>query len=103
MRYCIKEEEESGQDLSMFDIVMDISHIQDKDDYTKFIQKKLPWLHDQTTPSLLGEIAFLEPMMQASKLDQKIDGLERALELEQIEESMFFNQIKLHRMELSRN
>ena len=46
-------------------------------------------------------MAFLEPMLQASKSDWKIDGLERALELEQIEESMFFNQIKLHRMDHS--
>ena len=35
-------------------------------------------------------------MLQASKSDWKIDGLETALELERIEESMFFNQIKLH-------
>ena len=42
LRYCIKEEEESGQDLRMFDIAMDMSHIQDKDEYAKFIQKKLP-------------------------------------------------------------
>ena len=52
-RYCIKEEEESGQDLSMFDIAMDMSHIQDSNDYTKFIQEKLPQLHDQITSSSL--------------------------------------------------
>ena len=28
LRYHIKEEEVSGQDLSMFDIAMDLSHIQ---------------------------------------------------------------------------
>ena len=59
MRYCIKEEDKSGQDLSMFDMAMDISYIQDKDYYGKFIQKKLPRLYDQITPSLLREIAFL--------------------------------------------
>ena len=32
LKYFIKEEEESGQDLSMFDIAMDMSHIQDKND-----------------------------------------------------------------------
>ena len=41
LRYCINEDEESGQDISMFDITMDMSHTQDKDDYTKSIQKKL--------------------------------------------------------------
>ena len=40
LKYCIKEEEESGQDFSMFDIAMDMSHIQDKHNYTKFIQEK---------------------------------------------------------------
>ena len=69
LSYCIKEEEESGQYLNMFDIAMDISHINDKGDYTKFIQKKLPRLHDQITPSSLRGMAFLEPMLQASKLD----------------------------------
>ena len=59
LRYCIKEEEESGQDLSIFDLAMDMSHIEDKEDYTKFIQKKLPRLHDQITPSSLREMAFL--------------------------------------------
>ena len=49
-------------------------------------------------PSSLREMAFLEPMLQASKLDWKIDGSERALEFEQIEESMFFHQLKLHAM-----
>ena len=39
LSYCIKEEEESGQDLNMFDIAMDMSHIHDKEDYTKIIQK----------------------------------------------------------------
>ena len=63
LRYCIKEEEESGQDLSMFEIAMDMSHIQDKDDYTKYIQKKLPRLHDQIMPSSLREMAFLEPIL----------------------------------------
>ena len=46
-------------------------------------------------------MAFLEPMLQASKWDWKIDGLERALELEQIKESMFFYQLKLHEMDHS--
>ena len=101
LSYCIKEEEESGQDLNMFDIAMDMSHIHDKEDYTKIIQKKLPRLHDQITPSSLREMAFLEPMLQASKSDWKIDGLERALELERIEESMFFHQLKLHGMDHS--
>ena len=82
LRYCIKEEQESGQDLSMFDMAMDISHIQDNHNYTKFIQQKLPRLHDQNIPSSLMETAFLEPMLQASKSDWKIDSLERALELE---------------------
>ena len=66
----------------MFDIAMDLSHIQDNHNYTKFIQEKLPRLHDQIIPSSLREMAFLEPMLQASKPDWKIDGLERALELE---------------------
>ena len=85
----------------MFDIAMDLSHIQDNHNYTKFIQEKLPRLHDQIIPSSLREKDFLEPMLQASKPDWKIDGLERALELEQIEESMFYNQIKLHGMDHS--
>ena len=79
----------------MFDMAMAKSHIQDHNNYTKFIQEKLPRLHDQMTPNSLREMAFLEPMLQAYNLDWKIDGLERALELEQIEESMFYNQIKL--------
>ena len=85
----------------MFDIAMDMSHIQGNHDHTKFIQEKLPRLHDQIIPYSLREMVFLEPMLQASKSDWKIDDLERALELEQIEESMFFNQIKLHGMDHS--
>ena len=61
--YCIKEKEESGQDLSIFDMAMDISHIQGEDDYAKFIQKKLPRLYDLITSSSLREIAFPEPML----------------------------------------
>ena len=53
LRFCIKGEEESGQDLSMFDIAMDMSYIQDNRDYTKFIQEKLPRLHDQIILSSL--------------------------------------------------
>ena len=90
-----------GKDLSMFDKAMDMSHIQDNRDYTKFIQEKLPQIHDQITPSSLREMAFLEPILQASKSDWKVDGLERALELERIEESMFYNQIRLHGMDHS--
>ena len=90
LKYCIKEEEESGQDLGMFDIAMDMPHIQDNHAYTKFIQEKLPQLHGQIIPCSLREMTFLEPMLQVSKWDWKIDGLERAQELEQIEESMFF-------------
>ena len=56
-----------GNDLSMFDIAMDMSHIQDNRDYTKFIQEKLPRLHDQIIPCSLREMAFMEPMLQASK------------------------------------
>ena len=102
LRYHIKEEEEPGQDLNMFDVAMDLSHIQDNHNYTKFIQEKLPRLYDQIIPCSLREMAFLEPMLQASKTDWKIDGLERALELERIEESMFYNQIRLHGMEIGR-
>ena len=72
LRYHIKEE--SGHDWSMFDIAMDMSHIQDNNDYTKFIQEKLPRLHDQIIPCSLREMAFLEPMLQASKLDWKTDN-----------------------------
>ena len=77
-------------------MAMDTSHIQDKDDYIKFIQKKLPRLHDQITPISLSEMAFLESILQASISDLKFDGLGGTLELECIEESMFFHQIKLH-------
>ncbi len=60
----------------MLDVAMDLSHISDKKDYTKIIQEKLPRLHDQIIPSLLREIAFLEPMLQTSISDWLADGLE---------------------------
>ena len=101
INFCMKEEETTEQDLSMFDVAMDLSHISDKKDYTNFIQEKLPRLHDQITPSSLREIAFLEPMLQTSISDWPADGLERALELERIEGSMFFHQLKLHGMDHS--
>ena len=37
LKYHMKEEEESGQNLSMFDIAMDLSHIQDNHNYTNSI------------------------------------------------------------------
>ena len=99
--FCIKHEETTQQDLCVFDIAMDLSHIHDKTDYTDFIQEKLPRLHDQIIPSSLREIAFLEPMLHPSMSDWMTDGLERALELERIEASMFFHQLKLHGMDHS--
>ena len=89
------------QDLSMLDVAMDISHINDTEDYTKLIQEEFPQLHRQIIPSSLREIAYLEPMLQISISDWLADGLERALELERIEASMFFHQFKLHRMDHS--
>ena len=53
----------------MFGRAMNLSHILDKEDCTKFIQEKSPQLHDQLTPSSLREMAFLEPILQASKSD----------------------------------
>ena len=38
LSYCIKEEEESGQDLNMFDIAMDMSHILTKSYLSKVIR-----------------------------------------------------------------
>ena len=40
LKYHIKEEEESGQNLSMFDIAMNMSHIQDNHNYTPIQQEK---------------------------------------------------------------
>ena len=96
-----KEEETTEQNLSMLDVAMDLSRICDKKDYTKLIPEKLPQLHDQIIPSSFREIAFLEPMLQRSISDWLADGLERALELERIETSMFFHQLKLHGMDHS--
>ena len=80
---------------------MDMNHIKDKTDYTKHIKEKLPRLHDQILPNSLREIAFLGPMLCPSITDWTVDGLERGLELERIEKSMFFQQLKQHGMEQS--
>ena len=46
-------------------------------------------------------IALLGPMLCPSITDWTVDGLERGLELEQIEKFKFFQQLKQHGMEQS--
>ena len=101
INFCIKEEETDPRDLTIIDIAMDLSHIRNNIDYTNFIKNKLPRLHDQIIPSSLREIAFLGQMLRPFMSDWSVDSLERGLELERIEESMFFNQLKMHGMDNS--
>ena len=98
VNFYLKQEDTFNEDTIMIEIAMDMSHIKDKTDYTKHIKEKLPRLHDQTLPASLREIAFLGPMLCPSITDWTVDGLERGLELEQIEKSMFFQQLKEHGM-----
>ena len=99
--FYVKEEDTSHQDSLMLEIAMDMSHIKDNTDYTNHIKEKLPRLHDQIIPSSLREIAFLGPMLHTSISDWSVDSLERGVELERIEKSMFFHQLKLHGMDHS--
>ena len=76
--FCIKEEETDPIDMTIFDIAMDLSHIHNNVDYTRFIHEKLPRLYDQIIPSSLREIAFLGQMLRPFISDWSVDGLERA-------------------------
>ena len=96
INFCIKEEETDSKDMAIFDIAMDLSHINDKTNYTKFIHKKLPQLRDHIIPSSLREIAFLGQMLRPFMLDWPVDSLEIGLELERIEASICYHQLKLH-------
>ena len=49
----------------------------------------------------MREIAFLGQMLRPFMSDWSVDGLERGLELERIEASMFYNQLKLDGMDNS--
>ena len=101
VNFYIKEEDTFQGDSIILEEAMDISHIKDKQDYTKHINDKLPRLHDQIIPSSLREISFLGPMLETSISDWSVDGVERGVELERIENSMFFHQLKLHGMDQS--
>ena len=97
--FYIKEEETDPIDMTIFDIAMDLSHIHNNIDHTRFIHEKLPRLHDQIIPSSLREIAFLGQMLRPFLFDWPIDSLERGLEMERIEASMSYHQLKLHGMD----
>ena len=71
----------------------------DKTDYTLHIQNKLPRLHDQVLPSSHLEFAFLGSNLRTLIEDWKLDGIERGAELERIESSLFYNQLKNNGME----
>ena len=98
INFCIKEEETDSKDMTIFGIAMDLSHINDKTNYSKFIHEKLSRLHDHIIPSSLRDIAFLEQMLHPFMFDWSVDSLKRGLELERIKASMFFHQSKLHGM-----
>ena len=72
----------------------DVTFLKDKTDYTLHIQNKLPRLHDQALPSSLREFAFLGSNLRTFIQDWKVDGIERGAELERIESSLFYNQLK---------
>ena len=101
VNFYVNQEDTFQQDEIIFEIAMDMSHIKDKEDYSSHINTKLPRLHDQIFPSSLREIAFLGPMLDVSISDWTVDGIERGVELERIENSMFFHQLKLHGMDHS--
>ena len=61
----------------------------------------MPRLHDQVFPSFLREFAFLGSNLRTFIQDWKVDGLERGAELERIESSLFYNQLKKNGMEHS--
>ena len=78
--------------MTIYDIAMDLSQINDEMNYTKFIHDKLPRLHDQSIPSSLRYIAFLGQMLYYFKSNWPVDGLERGLELDRKEASIFSHQ-----------
>ena len=85
---CIKEDETDLKDMTIFDIAMDLSHINDKINYTNFIHQKLPRLHDHIIPSSLREIAVQEQMLRPFMFNWSVAGLERGLELERDRKSV---------------
>ena len=99
INFCSKEEETDSKDMTIFDIAMDLSHINDKTNYTTLLHEKLPRLHDQIIPSSLREIAFLGQILSPFMSNLSVDSLERGLELERLEASMIFHQLKLHGMD----
>ena len=79
----------------------DTTFLKDKTDYTLHIQNKLRRLHDQVLPSSLQEFAFLGSNLRTFIEDWKVDRVERGTELERIESSLFYNQLKKNGMQHS--
>ena len=71
----------------------------DETDYSEHVQRKLPRLYDEVLPSSLRECAFLGPSMQTFTNGWKPDGVARGAELERVEASLFYDQLKNNVME----
>ena len=100
INFYIKEEDTSEEDnIIVLEIAMDITNIKDKTEYRRHINERLPRLHDKKIPSLLQDIAFLGPMLNVSISDWSVDRVEKGVELKQIENSIFFHQLKKHEMD----
>ena len=84
---------EWATDTSMF--------LKDGTDYLQHIRRCLPRLHDEIMPTSLRELAFLGPSMRTFINDWNPDGIERGAELERVEASLFYNQLKRNGMEHS--
>ena len=77
------------------------SHMKDNADYKDKIKSDLPRLHDNIFPVSLREMAYMGDVCDSPTTDWEPDGIERGLELERIEASLFYHQLKLYGLDNS--
>ena len=87
------------------EMATNLEHIQGYRDYTDEINRTLPKLHDQFYPPSNKELTFIEEDLVSLKgrVDYSPFGLERGLELERIQSSMFYNQLSINNMAIGWN
>ena len=100
MNLVIKEAP-TQRNHNILNVAMDMSHMKDNADYKEKIKSDLPRLHDNIFPVSLREMSYMGDVCHSPTTDWEPDGIERGLELERIEASLFYHQLKLHGMDNS--
>ena len=95
----------NNQPAYILNIATDLDHIQDHTNYTDEINKTLPKLFDQFYPPSNREMAFIhQDLLNLKNNEDWLPfGLERGLELERIQSTMFYNQLMTNNMTIGWN